>query len=188
MDLRPALQIQTLIKAMTDVVLPAVDPHNKLAQEQARLAIGMLSLLGTRLPLLYRYECDELTRSLALADTLRAQTSDLAAAAQALDDLAGVVDGGRDVLARARAEPSELEAANFALREKIGALITLAYGATDEARRTELGATVTAHAQEQLLRERAWFASQCWEGSPDALPALETLLVRGAGAEASSHD
>ena len=50
MDLRPSLQVQTVIKAMTDVVLPAVDPNNKLAQEQARLVIGMLHLVAQRQP------------------------------------------------------------------------------------------------------------------------------------------
>ncbi|MCK9285355.1 MAG: hypothetical protein M0P39_13860, partial [Rhodocyclaceae bacterium] len=61
MDLRPALQVQTVIKAMTDVVLPAVDPNNKLAQEQARLVIGMLHLVMQRQPLMYRYDRDELS-------------------------------------------------------------------------------------------------------------------------------
>ena len=176
MELRPAIQIQSMLKSMTDVVLPAVDPHNKLAQEQSRLVIGMLSLLAARLPLSYRYERDELARFLALADTLEAQARTLPGAVDALQGLSAVVETGRDVLARAGAEPGELEAANFALREKVGALISLAYTATDSSERKQLCAAVSAHARTQLLRERAWLITQGWEAEPGAVPAIEALL------------
>lgn len=179
MELRPALQIQTVIKAMADVVLPAVDPHNKLAQEQARLVIGMLSLLAERLPLLYRYECDELSRFLVLAETLREAANEVRGASQALRDLTAVVEVGSSVLTRARAEPRELEAANFELREKIGALVTAVYADPDCAQCKTIGTAVTAHAKDQLLRERAWLAIQGWEGDGSALPAIESLLGTG---------
>src|ERR1700745_8830 len=131
MDLRPALQIQTVIKAMTDVVLPAVDADKKLAQEQARLVIGMLNIVAQRQPLMYRYDRDELSRFLALADTLQSQAKDLPGATQALHALANRAQPGDDVVDGARAEPSELESANFELREKIGALITAIYSGTE---------------------------------------------------------
>ena len=51
MELRPSLQVKIVLKALTDVVLPAVDPNNKLAQEQARLCIGTLQIMASRLPL-----------------------------------------------------------------------------------------------------------------------------------------
>ena len=182
MDLRPALQVQTVIKAMTDVVLPAVDPNNKLAQEQARLVIGMLNLVLQRQPLMYRYDRDELSRFLALADTLQSQTKDLPGAAQALHALAASVESGEDVLDRAQAEPSELEMANFDLREKIGALITATYAGTETSKLKHISATVTAHAKEQLLRERAWLIGQGWEADPKSIPAIETLIGEGPGA------
>ena len=176
MELRPALALQSVIKAMTDVVLPAVDPHNKLVQEQSRLVIGVLGVLAARLPLLYRYECDELSRFLALAATLHEQAANIADAQQALLSLTAVVGAGQDVLKRARAEPQELEIANFQLREKIGALVSVVYGKATAAQRTKSGATITAHAKQQLLRERAWHVTQGWESDPAALPAIESLL------------
>ena len=176
MELRPALALQSVIKAMTDVVLPAVDPHNKLAQEQARLVIGVLGLLAARLPLLYRYECDELSRFLILADTLHSQAVGIADTQEALLSLTAVVGAGQDVLDRARAEPAELEIANFELREKIGALVSVVYDKASATQRRTIGATVTAHAKHQLLRERAWHVTQGWESDPAALPAIESLL------------
>ena len=46
MQMRPDIQIQSMIKALTDVVLPAVDADNKLAHEQTRLVIGLLGRAG----------------------------------------------------------------------------------------------------------------------------------------------
>ena len=182
MDLRPALQVQTVIKAMTDVVLPAVDPNNKLAQEQARLVIGMLHLVAQRQPLMYRYDRDELSRFLALADTLQAQAKDMPGAQAPLHALATVVENGEDVLNRAGAEPSELEMANFHLREKIGALVTALYAENAPDKLKHISTTVTAHAKEQLLRERSWLIGQGWESDPGSLPAIETLIGEGPGA------
>jgi hypothetical protein len=181
MDLRPALQIQTVIKALTDVVLPAVDPHNKLAQEQAKLAIGMLHLVAQRQPLMYRYDLDELARFLALADTLRQQAEGLPGASNALHALMASTEAGEEVLGRAQAEPSELEEANFDLREKIGALITQVYRHTETGKLKPISDAVNAHAKEQLLRERVWLVAQGWEPDPKSLPAIETLIGHGPG-------
>ena len=182
MDLRPALQIQTVIKALLDVVLPAVDPNNKLAQEQARLAIGMLHLVAQRQSLIYRYDRDELSRLLSLADTLQEQARALPGAGNALHALAGSAEAGSDVLDRARAEPSELETANFDLREKVGALITEIYANNDLGQLKQISATVMSNANEQLLRERVWLIGQGWEADPGALPGIESLIGGAPGA------
>ena len=76
MDIRPSFQLQTVIKAMTDVILPAVDPNNKLAQEQAGLVIAILNLIAQRMPLIYRYEGEELARFLELAGQLHKHAKD----------------------------------------------------------------------------------------------------------------
>ncbi len=176
MDVRPALQIQTVIKAMSDVVLPAVDPNNKLAQEQARLVIGMLNLVAQRLPLTYRYDRDELARFLVLADQLKNEASALPGTAEALAHLNAITDVGADVLDRAGAEPGELERTNVALRERIGSLITALYAENGTAKLKHVSTIVTAHAKEQLLRERAWLIGQGWEADPASIPAIETLI------------
>lgn len=178
MELRATFQIPTLIKAMTDVVLPALDPSNKLAQEQAQLIIGSLHLIAQRLPLQYRYDRHELGSFLALAGTLEnlsGESQELSAAMHALG--AGVASGS-DVLARAGAEPSELEAANLVLRQALGAVVQAAATLRDDARRQAIESAVMAHAQDLLLRERAWLAMQGWEGKDAALPPVESLIAR----------
>ena len=83
---------------------------------------------------------------------------------------------GAAVLARAQADPAEVMQAIRELRSLSGALITAVYGDGDEASRTRVAQLVLAHADQQLLRERAWVAPQGWEIQPENLPAIEDLL------------
>jgi hypothetical protein len=178
MELRPALQIQAIIKAMTDVILPSVDPDNRMAQEQATLVIGMLNLLSQHLPLAYRYDCVELSRLLDLSKVLQLQAEGLeGTSSKALEELAASTRDGENVLDRAKAEPCELERAAINLREKIGALIQTAYEKTDDTGSLHtIGVMVLDAAREQLLRERVWLVSQGWESHPNKLPSIETLI------------
>ena len=68
MDIRPSLQIQVMIKAMEQVVVPSVDPVNKIAHEQASLVLATLRVLEQRMPLWRNYLRDELRRLAALVD------------------------------------------------------------------------------------------------------------------------
>ena len=122
MDIRPDIQIQSMIKAMVDVVLPAVDPEHKMAQEQARLIIGTLRLIAKRLPLAYRYDCDELRRYVAFACELGELMAEMG---DAIDPdtrvrLKNLAASGAEVLDGARSDPSEIEDAIFELRAVVG--------------------------------------------------------------------
>ena len=179
MELRPEFLLRAAAKAMTDVVLPALDPDNKLAQEQGHLVLASLNLVMQRLPQMYRFDCDELARSLGLAERLgviAAQAADTGAAS----GLAHSAAQGAEVLARATVDPNDLEAANVDLREKIGALVAALYATAPDAILAEVGRTVIANAGEQLLRDRAWVAPQGWEPGAADLPDLDALLTRSA--------
>ena len=177
MELRATFQIPTLIKAMTDVVLPAVDPNNKLAQEQAQLILGSLHLIAQRLPLQYRYDRHELNSFLALSEQLEAASGGSPELLEAVAVLHTSSTNGSDVLARAGAEPGELEAANLRMRESIGAVVQSSSALKDENLRRRIESLVMAHAKDMLLRERAWLAMQGWEGKNAPLPAVETLIA-----------
>lgn len=172
MQMRPELQIQSMIKALADVVLPAVDPANKLAQEQARLVIGTLMLMGKQLPLQYRYDRDELVRLIEFSGAL-AQ----AAGATPTDLLTAQGVEAAKLLDRARAEPDELLQAVKALREAGGAVVSAVFAGTDAAARARVQAVVLALSAEQQVRERAWVKSQGWEPDPAAIPDIETVLA-----------
>lgn len=178
MQMRPDLQIKSVLKAMNDVVLPAVDPNNKLAQEQVRLCMGLLGLMARQLPLQFRFDCDELARLAAFGAELQriagsggAQTRQALAALEQATAQAGVL------LERARVAPAEIEQAVRSLRQSSGTLISSVFRDGDATAQDRVQKATLAMSKEQLLRERAWVITQGWEPDPEAVPPIEQLLT-----------
>lgn len=177
MQMRPAIQIQSMIKSITDVVLPAIDPSNKLAQEQTRLILGTLSLMAKQLPLQYAFDCDELGRLNAFAQQLQAEVSGGDETQAALAALASSQRDAQQILDRAGTTPDAIEAAVRTLRATTGSLITGVYRDGDAHGQQQVKVAVLAMSKEQLLRDRAWVAMQGWEPDPAALPTIDALLA-----------
>ncbi len=177
MQTRPDLQIKSILKAMNDVVLPAVDPNNKLAQEQARLCMGLLGLMARQLPLQFRFDCDELARLAAYSGELqglvgpgRTQMQESMAALEKTTKKANAL------LERAKVAPVEIEQAVRSMREATGALISSVFSDGDEGAQDRVQKATLAMSRDQLLRERAWVITQGWEPDPKAVPPIEELL------------
>jgi hypothetical protein len=171
LQLQPDIILVSAIKSLRDVVAPAVDPANKLAQEQVQVAIGLLNLLAQRLPQQFRFACDELQRLLELASSLHALV--IAASNAALSETIAL---GADVLRRAQADPHELKTAIRALRETTSARIDVLYHMASPDEKSQLKKLVLDYSTEQLKRDRAWVITQGWEEHPEMLTSIETLL------------
>jgi hypothetical protein len=182
MLMRYEIQLQTMIKAMVDSVLPAVDPLNALAQEQSRLVIGTLMLMAEQLPLQYRFDCDELTRMIALAEELGAQLEDCTGTvAEALDALTPSAAAGRSLLSGPTPDPAEIVSVARAIRAASDHLVDVIF--TDEcgrAHRADVHRVVLNHSRGEILRDRVWTRSQGFEADIENLPAIESLLVPSA--------
>ena len=176
MQLRPLLQIQTIMKAMSEDIIPALDQTNQLAMQSAHLTIGTLALMAQHLPLEYRYDCDELTRLIECAKSLGVQLKPEGGATAAAELIeAGKV--GSDVLSRARAEPSEIVDAVRRLRTASANAVTAVYAAGDEAAQAAVEKTVLSMSKQQLLRDRSWLLMQGWEPDPKSVPGIAELLT-----------
>lgn len=177
MQLRPELRIQSSIDAMTNVVIPAIDPENGLAQEQAQLVVGMLGLLAQWLPLEYRYDRDELARLLRAADEIGGGLRGGGRTTAAGDQLAAIASEAHDVLRRAGAEPRELQDTVRALRAGLGAVVGAAFEDGEPQSRDAASRAVLEFSGEQILRVRAAYIGQGFEGDAQGLPPLEELLT-----------
>lgn len=169
MDIRPDIQIQSMIKAMVDVVLPAVDPDHKMAQEQARLIIGTLQLVAKRLPVAYRYDCDELRRYIGLAVAL------VGCGAAAVDqelkaDIERLTASGTRLLERPCAEPVDLERAAFELRAVVSQVVQAACTTGSPTLRQAVRRLVLDAAKVELERERALVIDMGFETDPSKRP------------------
>ncbi|MGV8074870.1 MAG: hypothetical protein AB2L11_09995 [Syntrophobacteraceae bacterium] len=176
MQMRPAIQLQALMKSMKDTVLPAIDPTNRLALEQANLILGMMNIMAQRIDLEYRYDRDELERILGLAAIVKQQAQGGPDTLAALRELDPLVTQALDVHDRARAEPSELLQTVRSLRDKLGEVIRAIFAEGDPATKEAIGKAVLAKAKEQLLRERSWLIMMGYEADPSKIPPIETLI------------
>jgi len=176
MEIRPSFLIPLMLKAMTDTVLPAVDPENKLEVEQARLVIGMLRLISSRLPLLYRYDRTDLRHYLDLAKRLAAESRGGPGTIAAVRELEQSANDGGEALARVGADPGELESRLLDLREKVGALVRCLNEDGDAESRKVVRRIVISASRTEVERARAWILPQGWEADPAFLPPIESLL------------
>lgn len=177
MELRPALQIKTVIHALEEAILPALDPKNIMAQEQGQLAVSVLNMISRNLPLQYQYDRLELSEFVGLASSLTTQSKQNGLASEALTALQDCLGHSTQVLQRAQADPTELEQANRNLREYLGLALSSLCASASAEQLKPLYATVLEHAEAQLLRERSWVSEQNWEADI-SLPALASLLEK----------
>ena len=170
MQLRSDTALRATVKSLTDVVLPAVDPNNGPALEQLQIAIGLLSLMAERMPLEFKYDCDELKRLNEFAQRLREEVT------ETQEMLGESVRDSDAVLSRAKASPAEVLAAVRVLREATSQAVNKVYASGDDDLRQRVSKLVLSHADQQVTRERAWLLPQGWEPNPEKLPTIEHLL------------
>lgn len=167
MEIRAPLVFKTLLKSFKDVVLPAVDQDNSLAQEQAHLMVGLLTLMSDRVALQREYDLDELQRLVNLGEELQRLTP--------AEELGYQVERSGDALARARAAPNDLLVIVNRLSASVGDRVEALAGQND-AVATAAARAVLKAAREQQLRERSWLLMQGWETKPDEVPPIDTLI------------
>lgn len=162
------LQLQTVIRALSEVVAPAVSPQNQPAIEQLHLSIATLKLLKERVPLEHARARVELTQAIALAEAMQA-----ADGTRAMD--AAVADS-RQALADPAAGATQLDERRRALL----ALAEAAVAAAEPAARDKIARAVVAASRAQLDLARAWCLPAGFETSPGSIPPLDALLAQGA--------
>jgi hypothetical protein len=161
------LQLQATIKALTDAVMPAVDPANKMAVEQLGLAIATLGMVRARIPL---------ARSAArraLADTLELAAEVASAAPAQAEELLGQIDGARAALSDAAAETTDLASVVRSLNAAICAVID---ACADGPAANAVEAIVIRRSRAATDLGRAWCLPAGFEPYPDRLPTIESLV------------
>ena len=154
------LRIKTMIRALTEIIVPVVDPRNALAQEQAGLLVGHLHAL-----LLHE------GREKAMCDGERAALKDLSNA------LVEVSDGGAITTAATshlKALPNDVD--TDTLSHAIEALVIDAGIDGSETFKRACDSLVIQHAREENLRSRVWFNAMGFDHDPDSLPDIESLF------------
>ncbi|MGQ0696776.1 MAG: hypothetical protein ACT4PZ_00905 [Panacagrimonas sp.] len=162
-------RIDSLIQAMCDIVLPAMEADKSLAREQAQLIVAHLHLLKRQLPQAEAFDQLELQAAASLARQLLELESDNTA-----------LNACRQALDSTLIEPTRHANAQDAIRQIDGAVENFVRALRVHAARPAIDAMTTmvlAHARERSLRNRIWFSSNGFDSERDGLPGFDTLFA-----------
>jgi hypothetical protein len=162
------------IKALDNVVLPAVDPADPLASEQLRLVSGFMKFLRSRLPYWQARQFFELHHYLGLARSLAAD------ARLAPDEVSQRMDSAIEQANAVQLEASpplaEIRAATAALAAPISALVRVVAKA-DPGLRQRVEQKILSHSKQWVDMQRTWFLPQGFELRAGELPSLDDVLT-----------
>ena len=158
------LRITTMVRAMQDVVLPAIDSANGLAREQASLVFGHLNLLAAQWS-----RADDYAR-VCLAD-LEQTVSGLVPAGGPLTRAAA---GG---VQAARAETGAAEVRYKRLMAATDALVRAADQDAEASFADALRDCLLAFTLRQSTRDRSWFAGSGFDLRPAELSRIDDIIA-----------
>jgi hypothetical protein len=153
-------QLQVSLRALEDVVAPALAGAEKHVIEQLMLSILTIGFVKTRLPEARRFYRMELRSCIEMAQTA-------VGIAGASDSLAAAIAAGETALADPEADIAEFEAASRALRDGITALSNASVG---QSSKTKLEAAILDKSSALVAQYRQWCLPFGFELHPEALP------------------
>jgi hypothetical protein len=141
-------RIASIIRALTEVVLPHLPPEASLAQEQVHLSIGHLQILKAQFDAIPAFEREELNDAKAIGSALFATVTGSAKTDTAIGILGAAVDAtdGSDVRGQARA-----------INQAVDALVRAVScdGASDS--KVKLAEIILKYEKTRVMKDRQWF-------------------------------
>lgn len=142
-------RLASIVRSLTEVILPHLPADASLAQEQVQLCIGHIQILRLQFDQIPAFERGELDDAVALARDLEeavADGSDTAAALTAVQVAAAAADG------------SDVRDQRKTIHEAIDALVKAAAHDGLPEGRAALTRKILAHEQVRSLKDREWYA------------------------------
>jgi len=159
-------QVRIAIRALSDVIAPALAGADKHVVEQLQLTIATLGFVADRIPEATRFARLELSSCLALAERARAIVQPSLPAESEV--LAAGISVGEEVLALCVRDAADCEVASRHLREQLAALVATTHGSPCE---RDLTAAILDGSEAMLAQARLWALPFGFELTPEALPA-----------------
>jgi hypothetical protein len=167
-------RLRSMMRAMQEVVLPALDADNAIAQEQGKLVLGSLSLLIDQVDYAHTFEVIEARDLCALLTEIAAMvpTKTLPAAVVAAQTQ---LRQARALIEIATTPVNVLQQINHDLR----AALTYVIEEVERVGASELAHTIALRVLDfsatQLARERSWVAGTGFD-PPGTVPDIPTAL------------
>ncbi|HEY5857793.1 MAG TPA: hypothetical protein VIW24_28085 [Aldersonia sp.] len=149
--------LRAVVKSLRDVVAPAVDTADPMAQQQLALSLNALEFVRSRLGDLHAREVFELEHHVNMGRRVQAE---LGAETERLD---GALTVGEKVLADPRARDLSLRRATAAIASAIRDLVA---SPLDDAIRRRVDLAILESTEARVAFERAWYQPMGFD--PDA--------------------
>ena len=166
-------RITNIIKAIEKTISPAIYAENRMAQEQAALAIGHLQMLEQQWNYAYVFEKGSFENMLALAN----QLYDVAGGGQAITNaknaLLIIIKGLPEVLPLT---PVELNEHTKALGQLVDDLIHASYDDAFPDAKHKIMDAVLNYSSKQSSRERVWFSANNLDPDGSDLVSMHEML------------
>jgi hypothetical protein len=154
------VQLQVALRALEEVVAPALGAAEKHVVEQLMLSIATIGFVKTRLPEARRFYRMELRSCIELAE-------DAARIASSSGTLAEAINVAQRALADPEADIAEFETASRRLRDLVTELSHASVGQPCQA---QLDATILEKSGALVAQYRLWCAPFGFELQPENLP------------------
>jgi hypothetical protein len=166
--------LRAVIKALNDVITPAIDPQNALAVEQARLITKYLEFVRSRTPFYYERACFELNHYFMLGGELTRFSSLIQP--EIADALSSAIERARSIIQKVTVPVEEMAAVSAALSSSVSAIVRSAASRTESHHR-DIELVVLAASRSYLEAQRAWYLPMGFELDPGEVRDLKDALV-----------
>jgi hypothetical protein len=158
-------QLQVVLRALREVVAPALSGGAKHVVEQLHLSMATLEFMRGRMPHARRFSRQELQAYIALAEEVMRIVAPEQAASR--EQMASIVASAKSALDRPECENEDYQAVTRQLRERIAAATTAAVATPYE---SALEALIVRSSQDMLQQDRLWCVPFGFELKPEELP------------------
>lgn len=142
-------RLASVVRALTEVILPHLPAEASLAQEQTQLAIGHLQIIRAQLDAAPAFEREELDDAIGLAKALVDQVDGGTATKQAIGELAEAL---------AAADGSNVRVQHQAINDAIDTVVKGAATDGTDASKNALFGTILEREKVRIQKDRVWFA------------------------------
>ncbi|MES2482164.1 MAG: hypothetical protein V4609_09230 [Pseudomonadota bacterium] len=165
--------LRAAVKALTDVIAPAISKADPLALEQLRLVTESLEFIRSRLDDFYDRDYFDLNHHLEMARLLQAMSLPLTEPTQAL--LGRTVGVGDEVSRTPGASSRDLKTATAGLAAAVR-LIVRESTTMPADRRDKVERCVLSASRSRIAVDRAWFLPMGFDPEPDKVSPLSDVL------------
>jgi hypothetical protein len=166
--------LRAVLKALTDVVGPAIEPSDVLAREQLRLVIDYVKFVQQRLDSLEARERFELRHGLVLARAVAAVDAPWSQPVRA--SLADAIAAGEPLVADAAVPVATLRTVTAALGGAARRAVRESQGFQPGPRRSVELAVLDA-SEPRIHFERAWYLPLGFDPAPGEVAPLEAVIA-----------